>query len=338
MQSDKMNGRSIRIYLVDGDASGLLTAEVMNWSGKMLVAPRFKLAELSNRDEITRTGVYVLAGPDPENPLGEIVYVGEGDNVFKRLATHDKDEKKEFGTRCVAVISKDLNLTKAHVRYLESRLISLGQAAGRASIHNGTTPPLPPMPESDVADMEGFLEHIELMFPVLGFSFLKPKPIIGPVSNGENGEADTSPVLELSSGDAYAKAQEINGEFVVLKGSTATLQPRPSWTSYRALRDRLVEDKKLVETTAERRQAKFHDAPRRDESMPDDGEASSGSPETRLLSFVADVVFSSPSAAAAVVVGGNTNGRVAWKVSGTRETYGDWHQSKLPTQTDRDDS
>ena len=102
-----MNGRSIRIYLVDGDASGLLTAEVMNWSGKVLVAPRTKLAELAKRDEIARTGIYILAGADPENPIGEVVYIGEGDNVFKRLASHDKDEKKEFWTRCVAVISKD---------------------------------------------------------------------------------------------------------------------------------------------------------------------------------------------------------------------------------------
>ncbi len=86
-----MNGRSIRIYLVDGDASGLLTAEVMNWSGKMLVSPRTKLAELAKREEITRTGVYILAGPDPENPMGEVVYIGEGDNVFKRLINANRD-------------------------------------------------------------------------------------------------------------------------------------------------------------------------------------------------------------------------------------------------------
>jgi hypothetical protein len=102
----------------------------MIWSSKMLVAPCNKLPELAKREEITRTGIYVLAGPDPDDPIGEVVYVGDGDNVFKRLASHDKDEKKEFWTRCVAVISKDLNLTKAHVRYLESCLISMGYAAG----------------------------------------------------------------------------------------------------------------------------------------------------------------------------------------------------------------
>ncbi len=298
-----MNGRSIRTCLVDGDASGLLTAEVMNWSGKLLVSPRTKLAELAKREEITRTGVYILAGPDPENPIGEVVYIGEGDNVFKRLASHDKDERKEFWTRCVAVISKDLNLTKAHVRYLESRLITMGYAAGRAKIHNGTAPPLPPMPEADIADMEGFLKHIELVLPVLGFSFLKPKPTVRSTTPGEPEQSDGSPVFEFSSGNASAKAKEIDGEFVVLKGSTATLEPRASWTSYRELRAQLVEEKKLVE-------------------VPDKG----------LLLFAEDVYLSSPSAGAAIIAAGNTNGRVAWKITDSRQTYGDWHQSQLPTE------
>lgn len=73
-----MTGRSIRIYLVDGDASGLLTAEVMNWSGKFVVAPRTMLKELALREEVSRTGVYILSGPDPENPSQDMIYVGEG--------------------------------------------------------------------------------------------------------------------------------------------------------------------------------------------------------------------------------------------------------------------
>lgn len=183
----------------------------------------------------------------------------------------------------------------------------MGYAAGRVKIHNGTAPPLPPMPEADVADMEGFLEHIELVLPVLGFSFLKPKPTVRPAVTGTVDPSDASPVFEFSSSDANAKAQEIDGEFVVLKGSTATLTPRTSWTSYRDLRAQLVEEKKLVEV-----------------------------PGKGLLLFAEDVVLSSPSAGAAIVAAGNTNGRVAWKVVGTRQTYADWHQSQLPEQDDSD--
>jgi hypothetical protein len=296
-----MTGRSIRIYLVDGDASGLLTAEVMNWSGKFLVAPRTMLKELARREEITRTGIYVLAGPDPENPSQDMIYVGEGDNVFKRIAAHDKDVDKEFWVRCVAVISKDLNLTKGHVRYLESRLIEKGHASGRARLVNGTAPPLPPMPEPDVADMEGFLTHIELVLPVLGFDFLKSKPLVRVM--GEVAACNTSPVFEYSSGEASAKAQEVDGEFVVLKGSTALANPKDSWTSYRGLRDGLIEERRLVIV-----------------------------PDRPLYVFAEDVTLKSPSAGAAMVNAGNINGRTAWKVTGTKQTYADWHQSQMPEQ------
>jgi hypothetical protein len=301
-----LNGRSIRIYLVDGDASGLLTAEVMNWSGKFVVAPRTMLKELALREEVSRTGVYILSGPDPENPSQDMIYVGEGDNVFKRITAHDKDPDKEFWTRCLAVISKDLNLTKGHVRFLESRLIEKGHLSRRARLCNGTAPPLPPMPEPDIADMEGFLSHIELVLPVLGFDFLKPRPYVH--LNGGVDASNASPVFEFISGEASAKAQEIAGEFVVLKGSTALATPKDSWTSYRGLRDRLIEDQKLVAI-----------------------------PGRSLYLFAEDVPLKSPSAGGAIVYAGNINGRVVWKVAGTNQTYADWHQSQVPAEARNSD-
>ena len=131
-------GKTIRIYLVDGTPTGVLTAEIINWTGKVIVAPRPRLADLASRTEVKRTGIYCLVGPDPDNPSRERVYVGEGDNVFSRLTSHERDESKDFWTRTVVVISKDENLTKSHGRYLESRLIELAQEAGRALLANGT--------------------------------------------------------------------------------------------------------------------------------------------------------------------------------------------------------
>ena len=293
-----MNGKTIRLYLVNGSPTDILTAEIINWTGKVIVAPRSQLAELAKRKEVKRTGIYVLFGPDPEVAMRDAIYFGEGDNVLTRLTAHDKDESKDFWTRCAVVISKDQNITKSHGRYLESRLITLAHQADRAKIHNGTAPPLPPLPEPDIADMEYFLSQLTMVFPILGFQFLQTKPVID--GNGTGPSITESPLFSLTVAGTDAKAREIGGEFIVLKGSTARVEGSKSWTSYRSLREQLVKEGKIVPG-----------------DQPD------------YYVFADDVAFSSPSACGAVVNAGNINGRTAWKVAGTIKTYQDWHDEKL---------
>ena len=87
-------GRSIRLFLVDGAPNGLLTAEIMNWTGHVLTGPRSKLPELLERPECARTGIYFLVGPDPENSMRPLVYIGESDDVASRLKQHNREEGK----------------------------------------------------------------------------------------------------------------------------------------------------------------------------------------------------------------------------------------------------
>lgn len=290
-----MAGKQIRIFLVNGVPGGIRTAEIVNWTGSILVAPRGQLPEVANRREAMRTGVYCLIGPDPESPTRDKVYVGEGDSVFSRLVAHSKDESKDFWTTVVICVSKDENLTKSHVRYLESRLIALTQAAGRAALANGTSPNGNPLPEADVSDMEYFLEQVQLVFPVLGFAFLHPVP--SPV--------EYRIVFENSDVGIRARAIESDGEFVVLKGSTARKDGAPSWVNYKDLRDDLVKVGKLKPNS---------------------------NPE--FLEFAEDVPFKSPSAAAAVVAGAARNGRLKWRVEGTGQTYADWQEERLQKAAD----
>jgi hypothetical protein len=81
-----VTGKTIRIFLADGEPTGILLAEISNWTGKVLVAPRSQLDQLSKREEVRRTGVYPLVGPDPDDPSRALAYIGEGDNVLKRRA------------------------------------------------------------------------------------------------------------------------------------------------------------------------------------------------------------------------------------------------------------
>jgi uncharacterized protein DUF4357 len=294
-------GKSIRVYLADGTPGGLLTAEIMNWTGHVVAAPRSDLAALLKRDETSRTGIYILLGDDPESLGGTLAYIGEGDEVRTRLQQHARAEEqggKDFWDRAIVLTSKDANLTKAHARYLESRFITLAHQARRARLINGTAPPLPPLPEADISDMEYFIAQARIILPVLGVNILRSTAAT--VSYAETAPASTavsSPVFELhlKKEGLSATAREIDGEFTVLEGSGA----RMPWTgvehAYKVLHEKLVREGAIVPST--------------------DG---------RTMRFARNQVFASPSAAAAVVVGRPANGRHDWKIQGSGVSYGDW--------------
>jgi hypothetical protein len=123
-------GRQIKLFLVDGSPAGIITAEIVMWTGKALCAPRSRLGQLIRREEAERTGIYVLLGPDPDRTAGLKAYVGEADSVGKRLRHREADEDMDFFDRAAFVVSKDDNLTKAHARFIESQVIRLSKEAG----------------------------------------------------------------------------------------------------------------------------------------------------------------------------------------------------------------
>ncbi|MDX0462686.1 DUF4357 domain-containing protein [Sinorhizobium medicae] len=297
-----MHGRSVRLYLVDGSPTGIITAEIMNWTGHVLVTPRSRLAEALQRGEATRTGVYFLVGDDPEQPSKSRVYIGEGDSVIDRIKSHSKDSQKDFWTRACLVTSKDTNLTKAHVRYLENRFVELTKLADRANVANGNEPARKSLPESDVADMEFFIDQVQVVLPVVGFDFLRPK------AHAQMGNTDELPVrtgtqldLVMTSGKyGYeARAIELDGEITVLAGSRGTTESFAR-NIYASLRQQLMNDRRLVPTN-----------------------------DPNFVEFSEDVTFASPSAAAAVIKNRNTNGRTAWRLVGTGQTLKEWQDSQL---------
>lgn len=291
-------GRTIRLYLVEGAPTGIRIAEIINWTGTVLAAPRSKLAEVIKRPEAKRTGIYLLVGDDPTTPHKQRLYVGEADDVADRLKAHNKDESKDFWDHLYLVTSKDANLTKAHARYLESQLIALAKLADRANVANGTAPLPKTLPEPDVVDMDAFLDHIQIVLPVLGLEFLRPK---GQVVAPKTTDAQPSSIeLKLVSPkhEVEAFAVEIDGEVTVLAGSMATKHTFVSNT-YADLRNDLIADGTLVEHS------------------------------TELYRFARSAVFDSLSAAAAVVLNRNSNGRIEWKLKSTNQTVKDWQEKGL---------
>jgi hypothetical protein len=299
-------GRSLRMFLVDGTSSGLITAEIMNWTGHILTGPRSMLAELLRRNEIARTGVYFLIGSDLENPARVRVYIGETDDVAARLKQHNRSQEqggKDFWERVCVVTSKDFNLTKAHVKHLESRLLEVASEARRCVLDNGNAPVYGALPEADIADMAFFLEQIRTVLPVIGFDFLRVQPL---TSNTKAGSMPTSTsigsplfVMEVRKFGVEASARELDGDFIVLAGSTTRDQWSSEWTGYKPLFDQLVLDGVLSEVIA------------------------------GLRKFNTDYAFSSPSAAAAIVSGRPANGRTSWTSQGSGETYAHWQEQQV---------
>ncbi len=267
-------GKSIRIYLEGGDVTGVRYAEVVNWTGQAVVLPRSRLAELAAwSNALKRPGVYFLVGA--ERPMNREVYIGESETVADRLQQHID---KEFWQEAIVITSKDENLTKSHIKYLESRLIELAKAAGRYSLQNGNQPSLTGLPRPDRDAMEEFLGHLRLLLGALGHRLLEPLLDASPA----NSKSAVTKQLSFSVRQALANAMITDEGIVVLKGSTALSQINRSLGNYASLRDELTASGKLV------------------------------AQDNNVLVFQDDVLFTSPSAAAAIISGSSTNGRTAW--------------------------
>jgi hypothetical protein len=270
-----MPSATIKIFLVHGDPKRLRTAEISNWTGKAVAGPRSEFEGVISRDEAEGSGIYFLTGSDPESGKPSI-YVGEAECIRDRLKSH---LQKDFWNQVAFFVSKDENLTKAHIRHLEGKLIEQAREVSRALVVNNQSSGAR-LPESDRADLETFLEKVNQLLPVLGIELLVPtvaKP-----------EAD----LEVELLSCEIKGVKARGHlspngFVILSGSQAVLNERPSTQKYPwALNMRLKLKEEGCLAIA-----------------------------TDSLVFTRDVEFTSPSAAAAVVHGGHANGLTAWKDS-----------------------
>lgn len=292
-------GRSLELFFVDGTPDGLVSAEMFNWTGHVLQVPRIRLRDALKREETTRTGIYILLG---ETEDGALAYIGETDDVGKRLREHAKS--KPWWDRAILITSANDLLHKAHVSYLEAKLVKIATDAGQCPLENGNAPTGATLPEAAVANMESYVENLLVILPALKVDIFTNK--IRP-SVDEDRRMDATPTttprfeLRLPKTQSQAFAELTNDEFVVLKGSKA----RATWvgkgsadSGYNKLRDRLVTTGVIAPDGAE-------------------------------YVFRDNYAFASVSAAAAVILGRASNGRIEWKVSGSSRTYADWEVENI---------
>ena len=270
---------SLRIFVADGDPDGLRIVDKSNWIGKALVFPRALLPQVKARPELAQTGVYLLLGPRQDGD-GDMLYVGEGDPIRPRLESHYA--QKDFWTRAIGFTTTTAGqLNKAHVQFLESRLIALARAAKRLPLDNANKPAEPSLSEADRADMEVFLGHMLGMLPVLGVHAFEQAP--------KAPAAKAGPVLTCKGKGVQATGYEASQGFVVRAGSQAVADTVPSMALH--VRGMFDLRQELI------------------------GNGVLGL-QGGIYQFTQDYSFSSPSTAAAVVLGRSANGRIEWKSDG----------------------
>lgn len=221
-------GKSIELFLVNGTADSIITAELSNWNGKAIKIPRIEVASCK-RDDITQAGVYFLFCKDEEDV--DFVYIGEAENVKERLVQHlrdyQSDKEKYYWNTAVIFVGRDLN--KALIRYLENRFVEIARRCNRYQVLTKNTYRNTVMKESQVAVMEEFIDNVKTLINALGYKVLEP---VLQVTHKPTADGDVPDRLYLKSGSADAVGMETAEGFVVLKGakvnektSTASLSP-----------------------------------------------------------------------------------------------------------------
>lgn len=225
-------GKSIRIFLIEGDPNSRWVCELSNWTGKAYKIPRTMVKSSSDREELTHTGIYFLFGKNDEDGSNQ-VYIGEAENIYDRLNQHLSS--KEFWTECIVFISKDDHLNKAHIKYLESRIYSIAKEANRYQLMNRTIPTQSSLSEADCAEMEEFIENTKLLMSALGHKVLEPA-----IDYSNNKENDDYFYIHAIRG-ANAKGKPVVDGFAVTKGSAIATQVTTSMSaSLKKLRKDLI--------------------------------------------------------------------------------------------------
>ena len=267
-----MAGRLLRMFFTKDDTTSLSTFEFSNYTVQGSMFPRADLPDFKARTDSNKPGVYLIFNDNNDDGL---LYIGEGDPVIPRLLDHNA--KKDFWTHAIVFTSKDENLTKTQIQFLEAKLIEKADSAKRIKLDNTQRPAIPSLSESGLSEVELFLDLILDMLTALRFSFFEPLSTVVTIST-------TDIIYELRVKEAFGKMVVKNGKYILLKGST--LQKKygtRAKDSIKKMRQQLIDSGYIVQHS-------------------DD-----------LLIVTEDIEFSSASYAANAVAGYNLNGLDVWK-------------------------
>ncbi|WP_312114343.1 GIY-YIG nuclease family protein [Brevibacillus reuszeri] len=284
-----MRGKSIKLYIMGEEYKNLKTAELSNWTGKAYIGQRKHVQMLQNIEEVSSPGLYLLIS-EFEESYQKKIYIGEADEVNVRISEQFK--KKDWWSDFVIFISKDANLTKSHVRYLERELYEIA-IKNKTTIEtiNGNTPPGSKLPVSECDDMNDFNENIIFVLSNLGIlDFTKTQITDENINNKRKQESD---IFYLNVPGAKGEVTK-EARLIIIEGT------------YRLLSDSYIRKDHVSSFSS-------HNYARLRRQLEEDGFFEASDSES-YFKLCRDIDFKSPSAAAAIVRNSSMNGRKEWKL------------------------
>ena len=280
-------GKSINLFLMDGDASGRMKCTMANWTGIAYKIPRTELDKCKDRNDLKQSGVYFLFGTSDETGKG-VVYIGQasarknGEGLLNRIQEHKRNPEKDYWTEAIAVTTSNNSFGPTEISYLENRFRNLALEANRYEVKNGNDPTSGNITEEKESEMEEFIDYVKVIMGTLGHKVFEPlNKLVPKMQEGLATSLEETVRLHLERtiknvGKVEADGIQTSEGFVVSRGSH--ISP--------------IDDDTVPAVIKERRKKALVD-------------------EQGVLQE--DMLFTSPSYAAMFVIGKSANGLTSWR-------------------------
>ena len=278
--------KNINMFLMDGEVTGKIKCTLSNWTGVIYKIPRIQLADLKSRDEMKQSGIYFLFGRD-EDKQKNITYIGQatnrknGEGVLLRVQEHTRDSHTDYFNEVIILTTQNNSFGPTEISYLENKFTQLAKESGRYIVKNGNEPNSGNVTEEKQSELDEVVENVLMIVGTLGYRVFIP--MTTKVDQQARNEVEQYLYLKrkMKKSDQIieAKCERTTEGFVVLEGSQVEMIDSPAIpTSLKELRKELIKANVIKDGILQEKQ-----------------------------------LFSSPSYAAAFVLGMNTNGRMDWK-------------------------
>ena len=278
--------KNINMFLMDGEVTGKIKCTLSNWTGVIYKIPRIQLGYLKSRDEMKQSGIYFLFGRD-EDKQKDVTYIGQattrknGEGVLLRIQEHTRDTHADYFNDVIILTTQNNSFGPTEISYLENKFTQLAKEAGRYIVKNGNDPNPGNVTEEKESELDEIIENTLMIIGTLGYRVFVPmtKKVSQDFIDNHSAYLYLKRKTKKSNKVIEATCERTTEGFVVLEGSQVEIKDSPYLpASLKEMRQNLIASRVIQDGVLKEKQ-----------------------------------LFSSPSYAAAFLLGMQTNGRTDWK-------------------------